>query len=67
MMNRPPGQMTWRPPGATTCVLHLRNSHIEPWRHYTSFPEYALPDPPHFSEGFATFVALLEQKWQVIK
>jgi hypothetical protein len=61
------GEMTWKPPGTTECVLHLRLNSADPWRHYREFPEYAVPDPPDFSEGFATFMALLKQKWSVIK
>jgi hypothetical protein len=60
------GQMTWKPPGASSCVLHLRYHPSEPWRHYKEFPEYALPDPPEFSEGYATCLALLKQNWQLI-
>ncbi|HAX79167.1 MAG TPA: hypothetical protein DCY88_25905 [Cyanobacteria bacterium UBA11372] len=67
MLNNNPGQMTWKPPGATDCVLHLRRSPLEPWRHYKEFPEYVLPDPPHFSEGYATFLALLKKNWQAVK
>ncbi len=66
MINKPPGQMTWRPPGASEPILHLRLSPYEPWRYYKEFPEYVLPDPPTFSDGYATFIALLKQKWQVL-
>ncbi|MEM8807228.1 MAG: hypothetical protein AAGF01_14490 [Cyanobacteria bacterium P01_G01_bin.38] len=62
----PPGQMTWRPEGATETILHLRRNASEPWQHYSQFPEYALPDPPEFSDGYATFMALLKQNWEVI-
>lgn len=61
-----PGQMTWKPPGTTDCVLHLRHNPSEPWRYYKEFPEYVLPDPPDFSEGYATFVALLKKKWETV-
>jgi hypothetical protein len=66
MSTQSPGQMTWKPPGETDCVLHLRQTTSEPWRHYKDFPEYALPDPPEFSEGYATFLALLKQNWQAV-
>jgi hypothetical protein len=58
------GQMTWKVPGSTDCSLHLRHNDTEPWRPYQDFPEYALPDPPGFSQGYATFIALLKKNWQ---
>ena len=60
------GQMTWRPPGSSKCGLHLRHKAFEPWRSYKEFPQYALPDPPGFSEGYATFLALLKNNWQLL-
>jgi hypothetical protein len=61
------GQMTWRLPGQTEPLLHLRTSILEPWKPYHECPKYMIPDPPSLSEGYATFVHLLQQKWQVIK
>ncbi|MEH2031357.1 MAG: hypothetical protein V7K67_17110 [Nostoc sp.] len=58
------GQMTWRLPGSSECALHLRHHPSEPWRSYKEFPQYILPDPPGFSEGYATFLALLKKNWQ---
>lgn len=58
------GQMTWRPPGVTEPALHLRLKPSEPWRSFKDFPEYALNDPPGFSEGYATFLNLLKRNWQ---
>ncbi|NES82710.1 MAG: hypothetical protein F6K10_15615 [Moorea sp. SIO2B7] len=67
MANIPIGQMTWRPEGAEYAgILYLRHHHSEPWRPYTDFPKYVLPDPPEFSEGYATFLALLKEKWQLL-
>lgn len=57
------GQMTWKLPGATECILHLRHHPSEPWRFYKEFPQYVLPDPDGFSEGYATFIALLKKGW----
>ncbi|NDJ22278.1 hypothetical protein GS682_11675 [Nostoc sp. B(2019)] len=64
MTDIPSGQMTWRPPGSSECALHLRHNASEPWRSYKDFPQYVVPDPPGFSEGYATFLALLKQNWQ---
>ncbi|MBD2507045.1 hypothetical protein H6G91_07155 [Nostoc muscorum FACHB-395] len=60
------GQMTWRPPGSSESALHLRHKASEAWRSYKEFPQYALPDPPGFSEGYATFLALLKKNWQLL-
>lgn len=61
-----PGQMTWKRPGSDDCTLYLRHSATDPWQYYRDFPEYVLPDPPSFSDGYATFLALLRQNWQVL-
>ncbi|MBN4005134.1 hypothetical protein [Nostoc sp. LPT] len=58
------GQMTWRLPGSSESALYLRHNTSEPWRSYKEFPQYVLPDPPGFSEGYATFLALLKKNWQ---
>lgn len=60
------GQMFWKLEGADR-VLHLRHHPSEPWRPYEEFPQYVLPDPPEFSKGIATFLALLKKDWQVIE
>ncbi|BAZ41402.1 hypothetical protein NIES4101_73680 [Calothrix sp. NIES-4101] len=64
MNNETPGQMTWKLPGSSNCALHLRHNSSEPWRPYQEFPEYLIPDPPGFSQGYATFTALLKKNWQ---
>jgi hypothetical protein len=66
MSTNSPGQMTWKPPGISDCILHLRHSPTDPWQHYKEFPEYVLPDPPDFSEGYATFIALMKKNWQAV-
>ncbi|OKH17043.1 hypothetical protein NIES208_11000 [[Limnothrix rosea] IAM M-220] len=60
--------MTWSPNGGTSVgVLHLRLSSFEPWKPYTEFPKYHKPDLPSSSEGYATFLALIQQKWEYIR
>jgi hypothetical protein len=66
MTNFPVGEMTWKPEGSTDCILHLRHNATEPWRFYKEFPQYVLPDPPDFSEGYATFIALLKKGWKAV-
>jgi hypothetical protein len=69
MSDRTPGQMTWKPDGAPDAgMLHLRHHPSEKWRPYTEFPEYVVPDPPkfEFSAGYATFLTLLKQQWQLL-
>lgn len=66
MTNVPLGQMTWKIEGAMDSELHLRHHPSEQWRRYRDFPQYVLPDPPGFSEGYATFLALLKENWQTV-
>lgn len=61
------GQMLWKRDDSADRVLHLRHNPSEPWRHYQEFPQYALPDPPEFSKGIATFLALLKKGWETVK
>ncbi|NJR18215.1 MAG: hypothetical protein HC785_22525 [Calothrix sp. CSU_2_0] len=65
-MDNPAGQMIWKLPGSSDCALHLRHHESEPWQPYQEFPEYFLPDPPGFSQGYATFLALLKKNWQSV-
>jgi hypothetical protein len=60
------GQMTWRLPGQREPLLHLRSGPLAPWQPYTSCPQYAVPDRPFLSAGYATFVHLLRQNWEVV-
>ncbi len=62
------GQMTWSPNGGTSVgVLHLRLNAFEPWKPYTEFPNYQKPDLPSSSEGYATFLSLIQQKWEYVR
>lgn len=62
------GQMLWKREGeGVDRVLHLRHDSSEPWQYYEEFPQYVLPDPPEFSKGIATFLALLKKDWQVVE
>jgi len=60
------GEMWWKREGNDR-VLHLRHNASEPWRPYQDFPDYALPDPQGFTQGIATFLALLKKDWVTIK
>jgi hypothetical protein len=61
------GQMTWKPDGAIESgILHLRYSDEDIWQPYTDFPDRALEDPEGCSQGYATFLSLLKQKWQIL-
>lgn len=66
MSNNLSGQMTWKVPGTTDCSLHLRYNDTQRRRRSEDFSEYFLPDPPGFSQGYATFLALLNKNWQSV-
>lgn len=62
-----PGQMLWKREGLDVdAILHLRRHSFDRWRPYDTFPEYALPDPPEFSKGYCTWVALLKKGWTIV-
>ena len=48
-------------------VLHLRTAPNQPWRPYTAFPNYAVPDYaiPGGSKGWATYQRLRVQGWNL--
>lgn len=60
-------QMCWLPKlgGSGEKILHLRTSTQEPWRPYTTFAQYAVPDHPvpRGSKGWATYQALRQKGW----
>ncbi len=49
-------------------ILHLRSASPEPWRPYTAFPQYAVPDHriPRGSKGWATYQKLRQEGWVLI-
>lgn len=49
-------------------MLHLQTASHEPWRPYTAFPQYAVPDyrEPGGSKGWATYQKLLKAGWTLI-
>ncbi len=61
MSDNSAGQMSWKVSGTNDCSLHLRHSDTETWCPYQDFSEYFLPDPPSFSQGYTTFLALLKK------
>jgi hypothetical protein len=49
-------------------ILHLRTAPHEPWRPYTAFPQYSVPDYriPGGSKGWATYQKLLKAGWALV-
>ncbi len=49
-------------------ILHLQTSPNDPWRPYTAFPQFAVPDYkiPGGSKGWATYQKLLKAGWILI-
>lgn len=49
-------------------VLHLQTAPNEPWRPYTAFGQYAVPDYkiPGGSKGWATYQKLSKAGWTLI-
>jgi hypothetical protein len=49
-------------------ILHLRTAANEPWRPYTAFPQYAVPDYliPQGSKGWATYQKLKQAGWVLV-
>lgn len=46
-------------------ILHLRTALNEPWRPYTAFPQFSVPDyaVPKGSKGWATYQKLMKAGW----
>jgi hypothetical protein len=62
-------QMCWLPLRGSSGqkVLHLRTAPNQPWRPYTAFPEYSVPDYliPGGSKGWATYQKLRCEGWNL--
>ncbi len=63
------GQMCWLAGlGGDAKILHLREQAHQPWKPYTSFPKYRVPDLqiPGASKGWTTFQKLRDAGWTLI-
>jgi hypothetical protein len=64
------GYMQWAATFSSqgTKILHLRLQEHEPWRPYTAFPQYSVPDYriPGGSKGWATYVKLRSCGWELV-
>ena len=65
-----PGEMCWLPRlgGGGEKILHLRVQRHEPWKPYTAFPQYSVPDyrVPKGSKGWASYQRLRDQNWVLV-
>lgn len=65
-----PRQLCWLSKSGTDGekVLYLQASPHEPWKPYTHFPQYAVPDYkiPGGSKGWATYQKLIKQGWILV-
>ncbi len=63
-------EMCWLPKLGSSGekILHLRLASHEPWRPYTSFPQYSVPDyqVPRGSKGWATFQKLRQENFTLV-
>ncbi len=52
----------------TTMALHLREYAYQPWKIYTSYSQYSVPDYkiPGGSKGWATYQHLRKAGWNLI-
>lgn len=64
------GQMCWLSKSGSDeeKILHLQAAPNQPWRSYTAFPQYAVPDYkiPGGSKGWATYQKLLKAGWTLV-
>lgn len=49
-------------------ILHLQTAPNQPWKPYTAFPQYAVPDYriPGGSKGWATYQKLFKAGWTLV-
>ncbi|AFZ23973.1 hypothetical protein Cylst_1701 [Cylindrospermum stagnale PCC 7417] len=63
-------QMCWlsKSGGDGAKVLHLQTAPSQPWRPYTAFPHFSVPDYqiPGGSKGWATYQKLLKAGWTLV-
>jgi hypothetical protein len=64
-------QMCWlskSPNSDDEKILYLQTAPGQPWRPYTAFPQYAVPDYriPGGSKGWATYQKLLKAGWTLV-
>lgn len=63
-------EMCWLSPlGSNSAkILHLRTTPNAPWRPYTAFPQFAVPDYqiPKGSKGWATYQKLFKAGWNLL-
>jgi hypothetical protein len=64
------GQLCWLPKFGTNgqLILHLRLKPHEPWKPYTAYPAFCIPDYPipGCSKGWATSQKLLRAQWKLV-
>lgn len=65
-----PRQMCWLSPSGADGekILYLQTAPHEPWRPYTAFPQYVVPDYriPGGSKGWATYQKLIKVGWRLV-
>jgi hypothetical protein len=62
------GKMQWRRAGSdphATAELWVQTSDDSPWIRCSQHP-LAVPDPPHFSKGYGTFIRLVKLGYEVL-
>lgn len=63
-------QMCWisKTSGDEEKILYLQTAPHQPWRPYTTFPQYSVPDyqVPGGSKGWATYQKLLKAGWTLV-
>lgn len=63
------GQMCWLAGlGEGRKILHLRESPQHPWKPYTAFPQYRVPDltEPGASKGWTTMQKMKNAGWEMV-